>query len=61
MQAAYTDPVTGIVSSIPTNAGSAVTKGVEVEFTARPARGLSFNGGVTYLATSVDVDGLDAP
>ena len=58
VQAAYTDPVTGIVSSIPTNAGSAVTKGVEVEFTARPARGLSFNGGVTYLATSVDVDGL---
>ena len=61
VQAAYTDPVTGIVSSIPTNAGSAITKGVEVEFTARPARGLSFNGGLTYLATSVDVDGLSCP
>lgn len=61
VQAASTDPVTGIVSSVPTNAGSAVTKGVELEFTARPLRGLSFNGGVTYLDTSVDVDGLSCP
>jgi iron complex outermembrane receptor protein len=61
VQAANTDPVTGIVSSIPTNAGSAITKGVELEFSARPAKGLSFNGGVTYLATSVDVDGLSCP
>ncbi|EJL35116.1 TonB-dependent receptor [Novosphingobium sp. AP12] len=61
VQAASTDPVTGIVSSVPTNAGSAVTKGVELEFTARPLRGLTFNGGVTYLDTSVDVDGLSCP
>lgn len=61
VQAAYTDPVTGIVSSIPTNAGSAVTKGVEVELVARPARGLTLNGGVTYLATNLDVDGVSCP
>lgn len=61
VQAAYTDPLTGIVSSIPTNAGSAVTKGVEVELAARPARGLTLNGGVTYLATSLDVDGVSCP
>jgi iron complex outermembrane receptor protein len=61
VQAASTDPVTGIVSSVPTNAGSAVTKGVELEFLARPAKGLSFTGGLTYLANSVDVDGLSCP
>lgn len=58
VQAAYTDPVSGIVSSIPTNAGSAVTKGVEVELVGRPARGLTLNGGLTYLATNLDVDGV---
>jgi iron complex outermembrane recepter protein len=61
VQAASTDPVTGIVSSIPTNAGSAVTKGVELEFSTRPINGFSLNGGVTYLATDLDVDGVSCP
>jgi iron complex outermembrane receptor protein len=61
VQAAYTDPVSGIVSSIPTNAGTGVTKGVEVELVGRPARGLTINGGVTYLATDLDVDGVSCP
>ncbi|MDQ1158994.1 iron complex outermembrane receptor protein [Sphingomonas sp. SORGH_AS 950] len=61
VQAAYTDPVTGIVSTIPTNAGSAITKGVEVEWIARPARGLTISGGATYLATDLDVDGVSCP
>ncbi len=42
--------------SVPTNAGSSVSKGVEVEFTARPVAGLSFNGGVTYLDATYDAD-----
>ncbi len=41
VQAAQTDPITNTTSFVPTNAGSARTKGVEIEFTARPARGLT--------------------
>lgn len=61
VQAAQTDPVTNTTSFVPTNAGSARTKGVEIEFTARPARGLTLSGGGTYLDASVDVDGLSCP
>jgi iron complex outermembrane receptor protein len=32
-----------------------------VEFTARPLSALTLNGGVTYLLTSVDIDGLNCP
>jgi len=48
----------GIVLFAPTNAGSANTKGVEWEFQARPVSSLTLSGGVTYLETSVDIDGL---
>jgi iron complex outermembrane receptor protein len=51
----------GIVRFVPTNAGSSVSKGVEVEFTARPLNALTLNGGVTYLLTSVDINGLNCP
>lgn len=58
VQANRGNPDLGIVLFQPTNAGGATTKGVEWEFEARPARPLTLSGGVTYLATSVDVDGL---
>jgi len=61
VQAAQTDVTTGIVSFIPTNAGSSVSKGFEVELTARPVSGFSLQGGVTYLESSVDVNGLSCP
>ncbi|WP_395396316.1 TonB-dependent receptor (plasmid) [Novosphingobium sp. BL-8A] len=61
VQAAVTDPLTNITTSVPTNAGSARTKGVEIEFTARPVRGLSVQAGGTYLDAKVDVDGLSCP
>ncbi|MDB6011342.1 MAG: tonB dependent receptor family protein [Gammaproteobacteria bacterium] len=51
----------GIVLFAPTNAGSASTKGVEWEFQARPVSSLTFSGGVTYLETSVDINGLQCP
>jgi iron complex outermembrane receptor protein len=51
----------GIVRFAPTNAGSSVSKGVEVEFTSRPLSALTLNGGVTYLLTSADIDGLNCP
>ena len=51
----------GIVLFAPTNAGSAITKGIEMEFEARPINSLTFSGGVTYLATSVNIAGLQCP
>jgi iron complex outermembrane receptor protein len=51
----------GIVLFAPTNAGSAITKGVELEFDARPVSALTFSGGVTYLETSVNIAGLQCP
>jgi len=42
--------------SVPTNAGSSISKGAEVEFQARPASGWSINGGVTYLSAKFDAD-----
>ncbi|MEG3168479.1 TonB-dependent receptor [Sphingomonas sp. LB3N6] len=42
--------------SIPANAGSSVSKGIELEFTARPTRDLTINSGVTYLDATYDAD-----
>jgi iron complex outermembrane receptor protein len=50
---------TGLVRFQTTNAGNSSTQGAEVEFTLRPMGNFSLNGGVTYLDTSVDVDGLN--
>ncbi|RAK51433.1 TonB-dependent receptor [Phenylobacterium deserti] len=61
VQAARVDAVSGITSFAPTNAGSSVSKGVEVEWFGQVAQGLTVSGGVTYLDTSVDVDGLTCP
>ena len=49
----------GIVRFVTTNAGSSTTEGVELELTTRPLTGLLLSGGVTYVATSVDIDGLN--
>lgn len=58
VQANRGNPDLGIVLFAPTNAGSASSKGAELEFEARPVRSLTLSGGMTYLSTSVDVDGL---
>jgi iron complex outermembrane recepter protein len=61
VQANRGNPDTGVVLFAPTNAGSAIDKGVEVEFDSRPLRSLTFSGGVTYLETSVNIAGLQCP
>jgi iron complex outermembrane receptor protein len=61
VQANRGNPDAGVVLFAPTNAGSAITKGMEVEFEARPVRSLTFSGGVTYLETSVNIAGLQCP
>lgn len=58
LQVQATQQVNGAPLSIPTNAGSAVTKGVEVEFNYRPIEQLTFSGGVTYMKARFDADGL---
>lgn len=54
-------PELGITRFVTTNAGSSTTEGIELELTAQPLTGLFLTGGVTYLSTSVDVDGLNCP
>ena len=44
--------------SIPTNAGSSIAQGAEVEFSIRPTDHLSINGGVTYLVAEFDATRL---
>jgi iron complex outermembrane receptor protein len=59
VQANRGNPALGIVQFAPTNAGTATSKGVEFEFEARPVSSLTLSGGVTYLLTSVNINGLD--
>ena len=61
VQANRGNPDLGIVRFATTNAGSSTTQGVEMEFAFRPLGGLSLSGGVTYLDSSVDIDGLNCP
>jgi iron complex outermembrane receptor protein len=61
VQANRGNPDLGIVRFATTNAGSATTEGIELEFVFRPLDGLSLSGGATYLESSVDIDGLNCP
>jgi iron complex outermembrane receptor protein len=61
VQANRGNPDLGIVRFVTTNAGSSSTEGVEVEFTGQPFTGFLLSGGVTYMTTSVDIDGLNCP
>lgn len=55
------DPSTGQIAFVQTNAGSSQTKGIEVEATLNPAEGFSVNFGLTYAETKLDADGLSCP
>jgi iron complex outermembrane receptor protein len=61
VQANRSDPTTGVIAFVPTNAGSSQTKGFEFEATLRPSRNLSVTASVTYAKTRFDIDGLDCP
>jgi iron complex outermembrane recepter protein len=58
VQANRGDASIGLVRFVTTNAGTSVTQGAEIELTAELFSGFTLNGGVTYLETSVDADGL---
>ncbi len=55
------DPTTGVISNVQTNAGSSRTQGVEIEATVRPVTGFSVDFGVAYTDAKVSVDGLNCP
>ncbi|MCX7283750.1 MAG: TonB-dependent receptor [Novosphingobium sp.] len=55
------DPSTGQIAFVQTNAGSSQTKGIELEATLNPAEGFSVNFGMTYAKTRLDADGLSCP
>jgi len=59
VQANRSDPVTGVVQFVTTNAGSSRSQGVELEATLRPSRNLSVNMGVTYARSRINIDGLN--
>ncbi|AEG50415.1 TonB-dependent receptor plug [Sphingobium chlorophenolicum L-1] len=55
------DPVSGVLSNVQTNAGASRTKGIEIEATIQPSPSFSLNVGLTFADTSVSVDGLNCP
>lgn len=61
IQANRSDPATGTVLFVQTNAGSSRTQGVEVDATLRPSDRFSVNAAVTYADASIDIDGLNCP
>lgn len=61
VQANRSDPLTGVISYVQTNAGSSRTKGFEIEASFRPSREFSLTAAVTYAHNSFDIDGLNCP
>jgi iron complex outermembrane receptor protein len=61
IQANRSDPTTGVIQYVQTNAGSSTTKGVEFEGEWRPTEHFSITGSATYTDATIDVDGLNCP
>lgn len=61
VQANRSDPTTGVVQFVTTNAGSSRSQGVEIEATLRPSRNFAVNLGVTYARSRINIDGLNCP
>ena len=61
IQANRSDPTTGVISYTQTNAGSARTRGLELESTFRPVKNLSINASLTYMLARFDADGINCP
>ncbi len=61
IQANRSDPTTGVIQYVQTNAGSSTTKGFELEGEWRPSQNFSITGSATYTNASIDVDGLNCP
>ncbi|MBL8554389.1 MAG: TonB-dependent receptor [Phenylobacterium sp.] len=55
------DPNTGVIAFVTTNAGSSTTKGVEIEASWRPSRLFTLDAGLTYADSSIDLNGANCP
>ena len=61
VQANRSDPTTGVIQFVTTNAGSSRSRGFEIEATMRPSDSFSVNAGVTYAQSRINIDGLNCP
>nr|AGU10875.1 TonB dependent receptor [uncultured organism] len=61
VQANRSDPATGVIQFVTTNAGSSRSQGVELEATLHPSRNFAVNFGVTYARSRINIDGLNCP
>jgi iron complex outermembrane receptor protein len=61
IQANRSDPTTGTIQFIQTNAGSAKTQGVEVEGAWNPTNSFSVNASVTYSKATININGQNCP
>lgn len=61
VQANRSDPTTGVIQFVTTNAGSSRSRGFEIEATMRPSDSFSVNAAVTYAQSRIDIDGLNCP
>jgi len=61
IQANRSDPTTGSVQFVQTNAGSSQTQGVEIEADLQPLDTLSASLAFTYADSEVEVNGLNCP
>ncbi len=61
VQANRSNPLTGVISFVQTNAGSSRTKGFEIEAAFRPTREFSMTFALTHADNSFDIDGLNCP
>jgi iron complex outermembrane receptor protein len=59
LQVQATTLVNGLNTFVQTNAGSSVSKGVELEVALRPTDRLTFNGGFTFLDANVNTTGTN--
>lgn len=61
VQANRSNPATGVIQFVTTNAGSSRTRGFEIEATLRPSNSFSVNAAVTYARSRINIDGLNCP
>ena len=61
VQANRSDPTTGVIQFVTTNAGSSRSRGFEIEATLRPTDGFSVNASVTYAQSRITINGLNCP
>jgi iron complex outermembrane receptor protein len=61
VQANRSNPTTGVIQFVTTNAGSSRSRGFEVEATLRPSDAFSVNAAITYAQSRINIDGLNCP